>query len=121
LARAYKKIGLLNHMGAGNLGDDATQTVVMDNIKKRWPESVMFGFSMNPSDTQARHGIPSYPIRTETWSWRPRTENGTATFKGRVKAAVIKYRLLFRLIKAIAALVKSVPRGIFQEHLFLFK
>jgi len=121
MVRLCKKIGLLDHMGGGNLGDDATQTVVMDNIKKRWPESVIFGFSMNPADTQARHGIPSYPIRRQTWDPSPRTENRPAVFKEKVKAAVIKYRLLFMLFKAINMVAIRLPREIFQELSFLVK
>ena len=62
-----KKIGLLDHMGAGNLGDDTTQTAVMNNIKRRWPNAEICGFSMNPSDTRLRHGIASYAIRRATW------------------------------------------------------
>jgi polysaccharide pyruvyl transferase WcaK-like protein len=116
-----KKIGLLDHMGGGNLGDDATQTAVMRNIKKRWPESAIFGFSMNPSDTQTRHGIPSYPIRRQTWDWSPRTGNSTTTFKKKVKAAVSKYRFLFLLLKAIKNVAIRIPRPLFQEVSFLVK
>ncbi len=61
-----RKIGLLNHMSGGNLGDSATQDVVIQNIVSRWPDSEIFGFSMNPNDTRSRHGIVSYPIRTTT-------------------------------------------------------
>lgn len=116
-----KKIGLLNHMGGGNLGDDATQTVAMDNIKKRCPESVMFGFSMNPSDTQTRHGIPSYPIRRQIWDWSPRPENHTAVFRNKVKAATSKYRFLFTLLKALHTVGIRIPRSLFRELPFLFK
>src|SRR5215467_4152682 len=63
-----KKIGLLDHLGGGNLGDDATLDAVMQNIKSRWPTAEISGFSMNPSDTQKRHNIPAYPIRYQTWS-----------------------------------------------------
>ena len=38
----FRKIGLLNHMGGGNLGDDATQDAVIENIKRRWPEAVIW-------------------------------------------------------------------------------
>jgi len=63
MSRAYKKIGLLDHLGGGNLGDDVTLDAVMQNIKRRWPHAVIMGFSLNPSDTQKRHGIQSYAIR----------------------------------------------------------
>jgi polysaccharide pyruvyl transferase WcaK-like protein len=62
------KIGLLDHMGYGNLGDAATQDVAIANIKKRLPGAQLVGFSFVPSDTTMRHGIPCYPIR---W-WYPR-------------------------------------------------
>jgi len=76
---------------------------------------------MNPSDTQARHGIPSYPIRRQLWYHNPRTENDTTTFKGRVKAAVIKYRLLFTLIEALNKVAIRIPHEILQELAFLIR
>ena len=119
-----KKIGLLNHMGGGNLGDDATQTAVIHHIKKRWPESVMFGFSMNPSDTLARHGIPSYPIRRQIWGRSPATENNMASFKAKVKSAVSRYRFLFTVIKAVGdtvAVAIRISRTLFRELSFLLR
>jgi polysaccharide pyruvyl transferase WcaK-like protein len=59
------KIGLLDHMGYGNLGDAATQEALIANIKRRVPDAVIIGFSLNPDDTRKRHNILSYPI---TWS-----------------------------------------------------
>jgi polysaccharide pyruvyl transferase WcaK-like protein len=65
------KIGLLDHMGYGNLGDAAIQDVVIDNIRKRLPNASIVGFSFVPYDTTNRHGIPCYPIR---W-WYPTSQN----------------------------------------------
>src|SRR5215471_14220530 len=56
------KIGLLDHMGYGNLGDAATQEALIANIKKRLPDADIVGFSLNPNDTMMRHDIVSYPI-----------------------------------------------------------
>ena len=67
MANRPKTVGLLDHMGGGNLGDDTTQTAVIDSIRSRWPDAVIYGFSMNPPDTEARHGITAYPIRRKTW------------------------------------------------------
>src|SRR5271166_5991090 len=67
MAQEPKKIGLLDHMGGGNLGDDTTQTAVMCNIRKRWPDAIIYGFSMNPADTESRHAISAYPIRRKIW------------------------------------------------------
>jgi len=64
------KIGLLDHMGYGNLGDAATQEALIANIKKRLPDAEIIGFSLNPDDTTRRHGIASYSITY----WHPGLE-----------------------------------------------
>lgn len=58
-----KKCGILGPFGLGNLGDAATQDAVIGAIRSRWPDATIYGFSLNPEDTQLRHGIESYPIR----------------------------------------------------------
>ncbi len=120
-ARLPKKIGLLDHLGGGNLGDDATLDAVMQNIKSRWPDAEIFGFSMNPSDTQIRHGIRSYPIRAHTWSLGNRTEASNLTVKTKVKAALGNHRFLMGLLKAINAVVVRPPRTLLNELRFLAK
>ena len=57
------KIALLHHVGGGNLGDDATLDAVAGNIKRRWPNAEIVAFSMNPDDTEKRHGMMSHHIR----------------------------------------------------------
>ena len=69
------KIGLLDAMGYGNLGDAAIQDSVIANIKKRLPNAQIIGFSFVPEDTVKRHGIPCYPIS------RPPGWGGAATQK----------------------------------------
>ena len=59
---AYKKIGLLDHMGWGNMGDAAVQEAFVANIKRRLPNARLIAFSLNPEDTNKRHGLTSYPI-----------------------------------------------------------
>lgn len=66
------KIGLLDHMGYGNLGDAATQEALIVNIQKRIPEAEIIGFSLNPDDTRKRHNIVSYSIT----SWHPGLRKG---------------------------------------------
>src|SRR5437667_8038537 len=66
--RVYKTVGLLDHLGHGNLGDDATLEAVMQNIRRRSPDATLIGFSLNPYDTEQRHGIPSYAIRRDSKS-----------------------------------------------------
>jgi polysaccharide pyruvyl transferase WcaK-like protein len=98
---AIRKIGLLNHMGGGNLGDDATQVAVIQHIKSRWPNSQIFLFSMNPADTRPRHGTPAYPIRTETWyPDMGQHRNGTEPVKKTIRDTLRKFHLLARLARA---------------------
>lgn len=61
------KIGLLDHMGYGNLGDAATQDALIANIKARVPGANIVAFSLNPEDTRRRHNIPCYSIT----NWHP--------------------------------------------------
>jgi polysaccharide pyruvyl transferase WcaK-like protein len=108
-------------MGGGNLGDDATQTAVMQNIRKRWPNCEICGFTMNPSDTQSRHGIHSYPIRVHTWTLGDQRETQDASIKQAIKATVGKYSFLYSLITIINRIVIKTPRLIFKELSFLAK
>ena len=133
MARIYRKIGLLDHMGGGNLGDDATQDAVMHNIKKRWPYVKMVMFSMNPDDTRKRHGIPSYAIRAKTWGFgATRDENEIQITslkneknKGAQKSWVIalksRYSILFSLVRIISNVVIRKPFAFIQELIFLLK
>jgi len=120
-----KKVGLLNHIGWGNLGDDGTEVAVMQNIKKRWPDAEISLFSMNPPDTRSRHGVAAYPIRTEFWQRSERQGDNTAAVGASVKnASTIKnalrrFALLFRLLRAVKTATIRVPGRLFIEARFL--
>jgi polysaccharide pyruvyl transferase WcaK-like protein len=115
-----KKIGLLDHMGGGNLGDDTTQTAVIYNVKRRWPSSMIYGFSMNPSDTQSRHGIPSYPIRRQQWSSPADFLEGDASaIKDKVSTAPGVPNLFQRLLRKAGALAIRKPKAMVAELIFL--
>jgi polysaccharide pyruvyl transferase WcaK-like protein len=72
------KIGLLDHMGYGNFGDAATQEALIAHIRLRVPEAQIVGFSLNPADTEMRHGIPSYSITY----WHPGLDRPTEAGNG---------------------------------------
>jgi polysaccharide pyruvyl transferase WcaK-like protein len=76
MTKTGKKIGLLHRVGGGNLGDDATLESVASSVRRRLPPAEIVALSMNPNDTEARHGIKSHPIRRNCWSIRyKRAEN----------------------------------------------
>lgn len=116
-------VGLLVHLGGGNLGDDATLDAVMQNIKSRWPHAEIIGLSMNPSDTRPRHGIPAYAIRRSTWSPGLTSGNvnpaanaagtGATNFRTKVKSLLRKCPPLFRTLQQL--------KEIAAELFFIFK
>src|SRR5262249_26211113 len=110
--------GLLDHVGGGNLGDDATLDAVAGNIKRRWPNAEIVAFSMNPDDTETRHGIRSHPIRRKGWSIGYKPAGTEATLKETVKALTRKYSAVFYLLKAAHAVV-CLPVEVFRELSFL--
>jgi polysaccharide pyruvyl transferase WcaK-like protein len=118
LPKSRTKIGLLHHVGGGNLGDDATLSAVADNIRRRWPNAEIVAFTMNPDDTETRHGIRSHPIRREGWSIGYTPAGTQASFKARVKALTRKYRPVRYLLRAAGALVR-LPAVVLRELSFL--
>ncbi len=58
-----RRIGILGHVGNENLGDEAIITAVIQNIKCRCPDAQIYGFTINPEDTEKRHKISAFPIR----------------------------------------------------------
>lgn len=53
--------------GYGNLGDAAIQQAMIEHIRQRFPAAQIYGFSLNPADTEQRHGIRSFPISRQSW------------------------------------------------------
>lgn len=107
-----RTIGIMDHMGAGNLGDDTTQTAVIANVRQRWPDAAIVGFTMNPPDTEARHGIQSYPLRRRTWD-RPGEALGQ-----RVSIAQERQSTIRRTFAAVASIARK-PRTLVSELAFL--
>jgi len=62
-AETSRKIGVFSHGGTKNLGDEALLAAVVQNVRLRVPGAEVIGFTINPSDTRTRHGIPCFPIR----------------------------------------------------------
>ena len=117
--RVMKRVGLLEHTGGGNLGDDATVTAVMQNVKRRWPGTTLLGFSMNPKDTAARHGILAYPIRRHTWEVQSPVPSRASSYKQSIKSFVMKSPFCWAVLKGLYTLTIRGPRNLFQEAVFL--
>ena len=106
----FKKIGLLDHMGWGNMGDAAVQEAFIDNIKKRQPNAELIAFSLNPDDTRKRHHLPAYSI---TWSVPNGTgldSSGTKPLQqtAGLKNLLKRWRLFYKVAKPIHDVVQEL-------------
>src|SRR5579863_9457819 len=63
IAETARKIGVFSHGGTKNLGDEALLAAVIQNVRLRVSGAEVIGFTINPTDTRARHGISCFPIR----------------------------------------------------------
>ncbi|HEX5483013.1 MAG TPA: polysaccharide pyruvyl transferase family protein [Terriglobia bacterium] len=113
--RKYKTVGLMDHMGYGNMGDAAIQEAFIANIKSRLPDARLIGFSLYPDDTRKRHNIETYPIR---WSY-PRGEGSDRSPSeapepnSRLKTFLKNRRIFYRLAKPV--------HDVFQELAHLWR
>ncbi len=99
----YKRIGLFDHMGWGNMGDAAILESFIINIRKRLPGAVLVGFSLYPDDTKQRHNIECYSIR---W-WHPRKSGSSAT-SGEAVAPHSRFRAIVKWCRPLYVLAKPL-------------
>jgi polysaccharide pyruvyl transferase WcaK-like protein len=55
-------IVLVSPCGTGNLGDAAIQDSMIAGIRQRYPHARILGVTLNPRDTEQRHGLTTFPI-----------------------------------------------------------
>ena len=58
------RIAILAHVGNENLGDEAIVTALVQNLRRRCPGAELYGISCDPRDTERRHGIRTYAVRS---------------------------------------------------------
>ena len=62
--------------GFGNLGDAFSLQAMIQHVEKYFPEAEIFGFTLNPEDTEKRHGIKCYPVSRMSWKENEGKEKG---------------------------------------------
>jgi polysaccharide pyruvyl transferase WcaK-like protein len=55
------RISFYGNFGAGNLGNECTLQVVIEQILRRCPDAQLLCFCTNPQDVQTRHNITAFP------------------------------------------------------------
>ena len=121
------RVGIFGHYGRLNLGDESLTTAVIANLRRLAPGVQIVGFSLDPKDTQARHNIPAYtirsyvaPLRTNKPQAPPKPPHAMAVeWRHRIIAAVKR----IPGIVALRRLATNVPRmfvRVAREARFLF-
>ncbi len=68
-------IGIMGPFGFGNLGDAAIQQAMIQHLYAQFPQAEIIGFSLNPEDTEIRHGIKTYPVgKIASFGWAGRSQ-----------------------------------------------
>ena len=124
------KVGILGHVGNENLGDEAIIAAVIQNIRRLRPDTKIYGFTLNPADTEQRHGIPSFPIR---WGTRERGSPDSTikesrhpepstdlSMKSRLKESLKKIPLLHAMVRGTWRAFEVIPK-FGRELVFLLK
>jgi polysaccharide pyruvyl transferase WcaK-like protein len=73
-----KRIGLLTPYTGGNLGDGAIQDTIITNLRQRAPDTELYGITLNPRDTSARHKIHGFPIDARSMRLHDQAPHGSA-------------------------------------------
>lgn len=125
MAQEFRRIGLLDHLGHGNLGDDATLTSVLSNIRSRCPDAEFVALCLNPFDTLHRHGITSYAIRRDSKvpplaAAAAAAEQVSGT-KGRLKKFLGKYPRILGLLRRVNNTLVRRPKAFIGEIGFLLE
>jgi polysaccharide pyruvyl transferase WcaK-like protein len=63
IGESRKRIGIFLPCGQQNLGDEAIFAAVIQNVHSRLPSAEIIGFTINPADSEMRHGLRCFPIR----------------------------------------------------------
>jgi polysaccharide pyruvyl transferase WcaK-like protein len=117
------KIGLLEHCGTGNLGDDATVATVLQQIKSRWPTASIVGLSLDPVDSERRHQIPCFAIRQSVFpfeqEWSSPSPAVDGVYSERLKTRLRRIGPLYRAAKAIKKVMVVRPWQFAREIVFL--
>jgi len=119
-----KRVGILGHVGNKNLGDEAIIAAVIQGVRRRCPDAQLCGFTANPDDTTARHGIAASAIRrgpTRPGSPRVTTGSGAASRgAGSIKGALKRVPVVFAGLSGLRDAARAV-RGVLAEAWFLVR
>ena len=90
------------------LGVESIISAVIQNIKRRCPEAQIYGFTINPADTEKRHKVTAFPIRragNPTWSSKEsptsKSSERPPMFREQIKSRLKSLPVVWVSLKAI--------------------
>jgi len=111
------RIGLFGHYGTSNLGDEAIIMAAMSGLRSICPQAHFVGFSINPVDTLARHGIEAHPLRRQAMrstgadaSADAKPTSGDARGPTRAGRAASSAKEMLKRVPVIAPALRSFSR-----------
>lgn len=109
--KAMRRIGVFSQGGLKNLGDEALFAAVIQNVRERMPDAEVIGFTVNPEDTELRHGIPTFPVcRLDRPTRRGTGIHASASATPPMKLAGWKQRL--KAVPGLAATVRFLRKAV---------
>lgn len=131
-----KTIGIFGHYGNENLGDEAIIAAAVQRLPEHLPGVKLRLFSSKPQDSEARYGLPAFPIRyippgTLTASEQiERERKRKVDHEGKSNLANTRQNPVKRILKAIPLLwpllrgVRATPKALadlYRECRFLWQ
>ena len=122
-----KRIGIAGYFAGTNLGDDTVVAILIHKIRERYPDAEIVGFSLNPLDTEWRHGIKAFPIRLQSELSQRRMAPPVAgsgvkpSLFNRVKGWVKKVPIVFKPLKYLRNGICELQLALCGEFFFLHR
>ena len=122
---AASRFVLVTPSGHGNLGDAAIQDTVIAQLRARFPSAAIVVASLNPEDTERRHGVQAFPLVPYSRPWFALHRGGPAGaerdswparvaralpplgWAARLRAQVRHAHAAFNLLRGTTALIVS--------------
>ena len=109
----------------GNLGDETVVAILIHKIREHYPDAEIVGFSLNPEDTERRHGIKAFPIRLQSELSRRRRPPRVSRVDVkpnlfiRLKQLLKKFPIIFKPLKCLKNCLCDLPWAVLGELSFL--
>jgi polysaccharide pyruvyl transferase WcaK-like protein len=106
-----RKIGIFGHVGNKNLGDEAIISAIIQNIKRRRPEAQIYGFTLNPEDTENRHKITAFQIQRQGGLRGNRDESTTNKISQKLRSVSDLVKSKTKSIRVVYDLLRVMKRS----------